>query len=256
MPHWESTLHPGTARYADIGYRTRYLIPTRKRVPTATRSCQHGGQPDPVFPPRNTGGRTRALAREFRVVAADSLGHGSTENPHWRRLCPLLRADVEHLGALIGHLGLQRVHWSGTARAAGRCAPALNRPDVAKCLVSTDTVMAPFTPDISAVRYCLRRDPPSGRGTQRYTLLRGDAFIAALNNIVGGRRTAARTLPAAEFAEARDAMGRIMMSRKSVLRKLREQLAEVSRASDRTHLIYWGRTTSSPSGARAVSLPP
>jgi 2-hydroxy-6-oxonona-2,4-dienedioate hydrolase len=107
----------------------------------ATRVLEAGSGP-PLVLLHGTGGHLEAyarnvarLARSFRVIAYDMVGHGFSD-------CPdrpyTLDVHADHLAALLGALGIERAHLSGESLGGWVAAwVAAHRPELVERLVLT-----------------------------------------------------------------------------------------------------------------------
>jgi pimeloyl-ACP methyl ester carboxylesterase len=248
VPPWAGTLRPEQAKFVDVGgYRTRYF---EAGGGPDTVILVHGGQPDPVSPTAESWRQNvAALAREFRVIAYDALGSGLTEAPRdeatYRRF---YEAVADHLLGLIRALGIRRAHLVGSSQGGWPVLRlALDHPDLVKCAVSVDTVMAPFTrdaPGLAVFAYTLNHVHPAS-GPTAESLLRERRTVAYGWNNLDPQEVAERMqfVRLGKLEEAKAALARLQMSPgHPAFRSLREAaLAELAGGRLTVpHLVVWG----------------
>jgi 2-hydroxy-6-oxo-6-(2'-carboxyphenyl)-hexa-2,4-dienoate hydrolase len=261
-PAWAGDMPAEEARFIDVdGIRTRYFDSGRGNDAII---LIHGGQPDPISPTAETWrANFRALSREFRVIAYDVLGSGYTNGPQdeagYGEFYPRV---VEHLHGLIRALDLRRVHLVGSSQGGWPVLRmALDHPELVRCAVSVDSVMAPFTRDSGGLRvfaYMLVHVHPASGPTPQ-SLLRDQRLMTASWNNVGFGEAAERLGFAAlpKLAEAKAEMARAAMSPgHPAFRQMREQaLAEVKDGRMLVpHLVIWGSADPVASLAQGVEF--
>ncbi len=142
-PDWAQAMAPGEAKFITVnGYRTRYFDAGQGEDALV---FVHGGQPDPLSPTAETWRQNfHGLAQHFRVIAFDGLGHGYTDIPATAQdYQHYYQRSAAHLAGFVQALELPRVHLVASSQGGWPATRlALDRPDLVKCLVSVDTVMA------------------------------------------------------------------------------------------------------------------
>ena len=196
-PAWLDDMSDADAKFVEInGYKTRYWDMGEGEDALI---LVHGGQPDPV----SGGGQMwkqsfRALSKDFRVLALDRIGQGLTDNPKteddYLKYFDLLPAQ---LSGFIDALELKRVHLVGYSQGGWPVTRvALDRPDIVKCLVNMDTVMAPFDGRSDIGRTAISRFaylatsivPPSGPTLE--AMYRASEHSAHTRNYISWKRAA------------------------------------------------------------------
>ena len=196
-PAWLNDMSDADAKFVEInGYNTRYW---EMGEGEDALILVHGGQPDPV----SGGGQMwkqsfRALSQDFRVLAFDRIGQGLTDNPEtdedYLQYFDLLPAQ---LSGFIDALNLKRVHLVGYSQGGWPVTRvALDRPDIVKCLVNMDTVMAPFDGRSDVGRTAISRFaylatsivPPSGPTLE--AMYRASEHSAHTRNYISWKRAA------------------------------------------------------------------
>ncbi len=248
-PAWADSMRDTDARFVDVdGYRTRYFD---KGKGPDTLVLVHGGQPDPISPTAQSWRPNfDALAREFRVVAFDNLGHGYTDNPrNAAEYAAYFERAAQHLYAFMQALGLQRVHLVGHSQGGWPVIRvALDHPELVRCVVSAGTVLAPFTRDARGVRnfaYMISHITPRD-GPTIESMFRGDEFVGFTSNNLTWDMERER-LALARRPEMREGQAGMAAARMSpghpVFQSLRTAaLDELSAGKLRVpHLVIWGR---------------
>lgn len=247
-PEWAGTMRPEDAKFIDVdGYRTRYF---EAGSGADAVILIHGGQPDPVSPTAESWRPNfESLAREFRVIAYDALGSGFTDAPRDEQTYRnFYGALADHLYGLIRALGIERAHLVGSSQGGWPVLRlALDHPELVKCAVSVDTVMAPFTrdsPGLAVFAYTLNHVHPA-TGPTAESLMRERLIVAETWNNVDPADALARLefvrLPKLE--EAKRELARLQMSPGSpTFRKQREEaLAQLAAGKLQVpHLAVWG----------------
>jgi len=248
-PDWAESMRDKDAEFIDVnGYQTRYF---KKGSGPDTLILVHGGQPDPMSPTAQFWKQNfDALAKNFRVIAYDNLGHGYTDNPRTQADYETYYERVaDHLYDFIQALELPRVHLVGHSQGGWPVMRvALDHPEIVRCVVSTGTGLAPMergAAGVSNFAYLLTSIiPPNGSTVE--SLYREREFMGyTRNNLMWSdiqRRYELSKRP--ELEEARNAMAAMRMSpghpyfqglRADVLDELAAGKLQVP------HLVVWGR---------------
>lgn len=250
-PAWSGSMPDRQAKFVDVnGYRTRYFEAGRG---PDTLILVHGGQPDPLSP---TAQSWRAnfdgLARDFRVIAFDNLGHGYTEIP---------RDDAEyaayyehaagHLVGLMDALQLERVHLVGHSQGGWPVLRvALDQPGRVRCVVSAATVLSLSgdfgKPGSRRFGYSLFvMHPKSGPTVESLTRMQRFESYSWNNIRMDWVARDMATVDHPELAQARDRLLKVGMSPgHPAFRELRRQaLADMEAGGlrDVPHLVLWAR---------------
>jgi 2-hydroxy-6-oxonona-2,4-dienedioate hydrolase len=248
-PEWADSMRDKDAKFIDVnGYRTRYFD---SGSGPDTLILLHGGQPDPISPTAQSWQQNfAALAKEFRVIALDNLGHGYTDNPRTPAdYAAYYERVADHLYDFIEALGLGRVHLVGHSQGGWPVMRvALDHPELVRCVISVDTVLAPFDRQGAGTRnlaYTLTSITPAGGPTVE-SLFRDSEFTAfTYNNLRwedAERRYELSKRPELEEARAAMAAGR-MHPGNPYFRELRDNtLDELAAGKLKVpHLVIWGR---------------
>lgn len=248
-PDWADSMRDKDAEYIDVnGYRTRYF---KKGSGPDTIILVHGGQPDPISPTAQFWKQNfDALAKNFRVIAYDNLGHGYTDNPRTQAdYETYYERSADHLYDFIQALELPRVHLVGHSQGGWPVMRvALDHPDVVRCVVSVATGLAPLdrqSNGVGSFAYLLTSViPPNGPTVE--SLYREREFMGyTRNNLMWSdmqRRYEISKRP--EIKAAKDALAAIRMSpghpyfqglRADTLEELAAGKLKVP------HLVVWGR---------------
>lgn len=250
-PEWSRSMPDRQAKSVDVnGYRTRYFEAGRG---PDTLILVHGGQPDPLSP---TAQSWRAnfdgLARDFRVIAFDNLGHGYTDIPRSdAEYATYYERAAEHLAGLMDALKLARVHLVGHSQGGWPVLRvALDQPERVRCVVSAATVMSLSgdfgKPGSRRFGYSLfMMHPKSGPTVESLTRMQRFESYSWNNILTTWVARDMVTSDRPELAQARDRLVKVGMSPgHPAFRELRRQaLADMEAGGLREvpHLVLWAR---------------
>lgn len=250
-PAWRRTMPDRQAKFVDVnGYRTRYFEAGRG---PDTLIFVHGGQPNPLSPnAQSWRANFAALAREFRVIAFDNLGHGYTDIPRSDEdYAAYYEHAAAHLAGLMDALALDRVHLVGHSQGGWPVLRvALDQPERVRCVVSAATVLSlggDFgKPGSRRFAYSLfQMHPKSGPTVQSLTRMQRFESYSWNNIRTDWVASDMATLDRPELAQARDRLVKVGMSPgHPAFRKLRRQaLADMQAGGlrDVPHLVLWAR---------------
>lgn len=248
-PDWADAMRDKDAEFIEVnGYRTRYF---EKGSGPDTIILVHGGQPDPISPTAQLWKQNfEALAKKFRVIAYDNLGHGYTDNPRTQADYEAYYERVaDHLYDFIQALELQRVHLVGHSQGGWPVMRvALDHPEVVQCVVSVASVVAPLgrqSAGVSNFAYLLTSVIPPDGPTPESLYWESEFTGYTRNNLFWSdmqKRYELSKRP--QIKAAREALAALRMSpghpyfqglRATALEELAAGKLEVP------HLVIWGR---------------
>jgi 2-hydroxy-6-oxonona-2,4-dienedioate hydrolase len=149
------------ARFMDVdGIRTRYYDIGEGNEEVLF--LVHGALFDGLVSANTWSRNFAGLSKKYRVVAADKLGCGMTDNP--RTIEEYTQHDVvQHLWAVMQKLGITSAHIAGQSNGGYTAARlALEHPTVAKSLILSDTAtLGPPVGDIAERRRAMYVERPS-----------------------------------------------------------------------------------------------